>query len=60
METILALFFPVSLPKVVLEFEQPKPFAHDAFATPVTECGIGTPQPKRYRDAIERVHTEGL
>lgn len=56
---ILAKLFPVTLPSVVLEFEHPQPLPHDPFATRVTECGIGAPQPKKYRDAIERVQMEG-
>ena len=60
MDHVLALLFPVTLPSVVLEFESPTALPLDPFATPVTECGIGTPQPKRYRDAVERVQVEGL
>ena len=60
MDHVLALLFPVTLPFVVLEYELPKPLPLDPFATPVTECGIGTLQPKRYRDALDRVQSEGL
>ena len=60
MDHVLALLFPVTLPSVVLEYELPKPLPQDPFATSVTECGIGTPQPKRYRDALDRVQSEGL
>ena len=60
MDHVLALLFPVTLPFVVLEFESSKALLLDPFATPVTECGIGTPQPKRYRDALDRVQSEGL
>ena len=60
MDHVLALLFPVTLPSVVLEYELPNPLPQDPFATPVTECGIGTPQPKRYRDALDRVQSEGL
>jgi hypothetical protein len=60
MKDLLSYVFPVTLPSVVLEFESPKALPHDPFATPVTECGIGIPQPKRYRDAVERVQVEGL
>ena len=40
MEKILSFLFPVTLPRVVLEFEKPKDPPHDPFATPVTECGV--------------------
>ena len=60
MKNLLAFVFPVTLPSVVLEFESPKALPHDPFATPVTEDGIGTPQPKQYRDALDRVQQEGL
>ena len=60
MDHVLALLFPVTLPFVVLEFESSKALPLDPFATPVTECGIGTLQPKRYRDALDRMQQEGL
>ena len=40
MDWILSRLFPVTLPKVILEFEVPKSAPHDPFAEPVTECGI--------------------
>ena len=60
MDHLLALLFPVTLPSVVLEYEMPKLLPQDPFATPVTECGIGLPQPRRYRDALDRMQREGL
>jgi hypothetical protein len=56
MDWILSQLFPVMLPKVVLEFEEPKQTPHDPFATPVTECGVTMVAYDVRRLGIERHH----
>ena len=56
----LSVLFPVRLPRVELELEQPRPASHDPFASPITECGVIARGYDVRRTGIERVQQEEL